>query len=291
MTEELDVPAIIATLVILAVLGSSAFLWIQRIQAPRLSLMPDAGAPSWPIGWVNFGIFICATIFAVVLVQNFGFLFLADTLDANDGELTPWLAVGAVLLLQIPLLAVFYCARRFFPGQYASRLNTSNFSLGAALRYAAPFFLRFLPIIWIVTFFWTQILSILQALGLIDEFEPQELITLFQAGGDPVAIGLLILFAVVLAPLVEELIFRGCIYRFFKSKMTYLPAQGISAVIFASMHGNLLSFVPLILVGVLLARVYEKSGSILVSICFHGFFNAFSLLMLFIMSHSDVLPQ
>ncbi len=290
MTQELDAAAWIATSIILAVLASSAALWIRTIQRPQNEIIPDANAPAWAIGWTNFGIFICAEIVIVSFVQYLGVFFLQDSFEANDGELTPWLAVVAVLLLQVPLLAVFYLARRFMSEQYASRLNAQSYSLGAALREAAPNFLMFLPVIWIVSFAWTKILGVFQALGIIDEFEPQELITLFQSGGDPIAIGILILFAILLAPLVEELIFRGCIYRFLKSKTTFLAAQVLSGIVFALMHGNLLSFVPLILVGVLLARIYEKSGNILVPMCFHAYFNSFSLLMLYIMSHSNVSP-
>ena len=46
--------------------------------------------------------------------------------------------------------------------------------------------------------------------------------------------------------------------------------------LFAVVHANLLSFAPLLLVGILLARNYERSGNLLVPILFHAFFNAFS---------------
>jgi membrane protease YdiL (CAAX protease family) len=144
-----------------------------------------------------------------------------------------------------------------------------------------------LPIIWIVSFAWSQLLTKLQQLSIIDEFPPQELIKLFTYGGDPVAITLLAACAVVLAPIVEELIFRAGIYRFLKSQASLLTAQIISGVFFAVMHGNLMSFLPLVAVGIILARVYERSGSILVSMCFHACFNGFSLLILLIMSQSS----
>jgi membrane protease YdiL (CAAX protease family) len=97
--------------------------------------------------------------------------------------------------------------------------------------------------------------------------------------------------AVALAPIVEELIFRGCLYRFLKSQTTILPAQIISGILFSLIHANIFSFLPLVLVGVLLARVYEKTGSILVSIWFHAFFNGYTLLMLFLVNLSDTIPQ
>ena len=149
----------------------------------------------------------------------------------------------------------------------------------------------FLPLIWIVSLIWTNILGGFQTVGWIEEIEQQELVTLFQNGGHPMAMLLLVTLAVIMAPVVEEIIFRGCIYRFLKSQTSLLVAQIISGCIFSIMHANLLSLVPLILVGILLARIYEKTGSLNASIWFHALFNAFSLLMLFITSMSDAIPQ
>mgnify|MGYP004475375609 CR=1 FL=1 len=288
MATELDPAAIAATLIVLSTLAGSTALWVRKLRSPRSSIIPNIGIGTWPIGWVNFVIFICAAITSIAASQFLGSAIL-NVIGVQANQLTPWLAVAAVLLLQIPLLAVFYITRRFFPAQYASQLNSHAVSIGLALKQAAPYFLRFLPIIWIVSFLWTKILSDLQEFGLIGEFPPQQLVQLFQSGGDPLAICLLVIFAVLLAPIVEELIFRGCIYRFLKSQTSLLLAQLISGVIFALIHANLLSFVPLVLVGILLARSYEKSGNILVPICFHALFNGFSLLMLLIYNQSQVL--
>jgi membrane protease YdiL (CAAX protease family) len=293
MDVQPDAPLIVASLLILAILASSAVLWIRRIQSPQDTIATAPGVPAWPIGWVNFGIFACTMVIVVFVVQNIAatVFFAAPTEDEAPRQLTPWLAVFAVLLLQLPMLAVFYIARRFYPGHYAGRMNHLELSPGAAFRITVPLFLMYLPVIWIASLLWTNVLSALEAAGVIETLEPQQLITLFQDGGDPVAIGLLVAFAVILAPVVEEIIFRGCVYRFLKSQTTLLPAQILSGCIFSFMHANLLSFIPLVIVGVLLARVYEKTGNLMVTIWFHAFFNAFSLLMLFITGMSDAIPR
>jgi membrane protease YdiL (CAAX protease family) len=290
---HIDAPLIVASLLILAILGGSLTLWIKHIQRPHKVVVEAPGVPAWSIGWINFGIFACAMVIAVYLAQIVvgAFFFTPPATDRGPMEMTPWLAVLAVLLLQLPLLAIFYGARRFYPAHYASPLNSKDLSVFAAMRKAVPLFLMYLPIIWIASLIWTNLLTLLEGLGLIQTFQPQELITLFQEGGDPLAIGLLVVMAVVLAPVVEETIFRGCIYRFLKSQTTLVPAQIISGCFFSFMHWNLLSFVPLVLVGIFLARIYEKSGNIMVSMWFHAFFNAFSLLMLFITSMSEAIPQ
>ena len=188
------------------------------------------------------------------------------------------------------MLAVFYGARRFYPGFYASRLNNSKLSIFTSFKKALRLFLMLLPGVWIAALLWAEVLSRFEGFGLIEDLEQQDLVTLFQGGGDPIAIGLLVIAAVILAPIVEELIFRGCLYRFLKSQTTLLPAQIASGIFFSMIHWNLLSFLPLVLVGIFLARTYEKTGNILVAIWFHAFFNAFSLSMLYITHLSDVIP-
>ena len=293
MELQPDPPLIVASLLILAILVSSAALWIRHIQRSRRQIVIDNGVPAWPIGWVDFGIFACAMIITVFVVQNVAaVLFLSAPIEGEaPQELTPRLAVFAVLLLQLPMLAVFYAARRFYPSHYASQLNNAELTVGVAFRQAVPLFLMCLPLIWIASLIWTHLLTALEAAGAIDAFEPQALITLFQDGGDPIAISLLVALAILLAPIVEEIVFRGCVYRFLKSQTTLLPAQILSGCVFSFMHWNLMSFVPLVIVGVFLARVYEKSGNLMVAIWFHAFFNAFSLLMLFITGLSEAIPQ
>ncbi|MFP4156633.1 MAG: CPBP family intramembrane glutamic endopeptidase [Opitutales bacterium] len=291
METQLDGPILVASFLILSILVGSAVLWIRQARRPREAILPHVGIRSWPIGWVNFGIFICTLIFAVFLVQSIGASILFSGEAQETPELTPSLAVAAVLMLQLPMLAVFYVARRFFPAQFAGPLNDARFSQQKAFLTALPLFVMFLPVVWLTTLVWSNLLFALEQMGLVEGVEPQALVTLFADGGHPAAIFLLVVLAVVLAPLVEELIFRGCIYRFLKSKTSLLPAQVLSGAVFAMLHANLLSFVPLLLVGVLLAHIYEKSGNLWVAIWFHAFFNAFSLSILFITGLSDNLPN
>ena len=290
---QVDAPLIFASLSILLTLASSLALWIRHFQKSKSIIEQDPGTPAWPVGWVNFIIFVCAMIIFIYMAQVAASLLFFDAPAAAEGlpELTPWLAVLAVLCLQLPMLAVFYGARRFYPDLYASRLNNMKLSIFTSFKKALRLFLMLLPGVWIAALIWDKVLSGFERFGLIEDVEQQDLVTLFQGGGDPIAIGLLVIAAVILAPIVEELIFRGCLYRFLKSQTTLLPAQIASGIFFSMIHWNLLSFLPLVLVGIFLARIYEKTGSILVAIWFHAFFNAFSLSILFITNLSDVIPK
>ena len=291
--QPVDPPLVVASLLFLGMLAVSLLLWIRHLRRPQPSVTLETGIAAWPIGWVNFGIFVCTLVVTIVVAQVIVVtLFFGEAPDPDSPrELTPSLAVVAVLLLQLPMLAAFYGLRRFYPAHFAGRLNDRTLRPTSAFAQALPLFIRYLPIIWLGALIWGGLLGALEAAGLIEGAEPQEIISLFRNGGDPLAIGLLVVFAVVLAPIVEEIIFRGCLYRFLKSQTTRLPAQLLSGALFALIHLNLFSFLPLLLVGVLLARVYERSGNLLVPIWFHAFFNGFSLLMLYVTSLSEFVPQ
>ena len=86
----------------------------------------------------------------------------------------------------------------------------------------------------------------------------------------------------ILAPFAEETIFRGAIYQFLKGHIPLLAAQVLSGALFAIVHFNLMSFLPLLAIGVFLARIYEKEGNILLPILFHICWNGFSLLIVFL---------
>ena len=89
----------------------------------------------------------------------------------------------------------------------------------------------------------------------------------------------MLLVACVLAPLSEELIFRAGLYRFVRQKLGRTPALLISSVCFGALHANWAGSLPLAVLGMLLAIVYEATGSIRVVVIAHGLFNLNTILI------------
>lgn len=89
----------------------------------------------------------------------------------------------------------------------------------------------------------------------------------------------------------EELFFRGLIMRFSarSSFSRYLPVT-FSAIIFASMHGNIYGMFPIFLAGILLGIFYLFTGSLWCSIVAHIFYNGFQVLLIYF-SDTDVSTQ
>lgn len=81
----------------------------------------------------------------------------------------------------------------------------------------------------------------------------------------------------VVAPIAEELIFRGLMYRRFAKDGGIIPAMIFSSICFGVIHGNIPQFIFAFFSGLVLCLVYEKSGNILIPIICHMAVNCVSL--------------
>lgn len=87
-------------------------------------------------------------------------------------------------------------------------------------------------------------------------------------------------FAVVLAPVAEEFIFRGVLYPVIK-QLGYprLALFGVSAL-FALIHLDAAIALPLFVLALGLTWLYERTDTLLAPIAAHGLFNAANLVLL-----------
>ncbi len=85
--------------------------------------------------------------------------------------------------------------------------------------------------------------------------------------------------AVLIAPVTEELIFRGCLYGMCRQFAGRIPALVFSAVVFAVIHGHPASLPGLFLLSVALTLLYERTGSLWAPIALHALFNGITVLV------------
>jgi membrane protease YdiL (CAAX protease family) len=87
-----------------------------------------------------------------------------------------------------------------------------------------------------------------------------------------------ILIVVVLAPIFEELVFRGCLYASLRRRLAALPANLLSSAVFAVAHPYMLSLPNVMIIGVLSAYAYERTRSLRVPVAFHILWNLLGVL-------------
>jgi len=83
----------------------------------------------------------------------------------------------------------------------------------------------------------------------------------------------------VIVPILEEMLFRGVIYRRMRINTTVMRAILNSALLFGLYHGNMVQFLYGFVCGLLLAYLYEKYGSIWAPIMAHMCMNIVSCLL------------
>lgn len=93
--------------------------------------------------------------------------------------------------------------------------------------------------------------------------------------GQPV--GLMILVVGIIGPICEELMFRGIVFHRLKDWVKPQAAIVISALLFGIYHGNVVQFFYATCMGVMLAIIYDKTGTLWISIVAHIAANLWSL--------------
>jgi membrane protease YdiL (CAAX protease family) len=124
------------------------------------------------------------------------------------------------------------------------------------------------------------------ALGM--RLQQQEVLTRLDTQG----IGFLLTLFVgaVIAPVAEEIFFRGFLYGGLRRRIGILGAMLVSSVFFTALHLSLELFVPIFVLGLFLAWLYEYTGSLYPGILLHASNNAISLILFFLLQSSGLLP-
>lgn len=93
--------------------------------------------------------------------------------------------------------------------------------------------------------------------------------------GDPTPgqIVLGVVSVVVGAPVAEEIFFRGFLFGSLRGRFRFLPSAAISGLVFALFHVEPLLIAVMVFVGIGLAYLYDRRGSLAVPIAAHAMFN------------------
>ncbi|NNE90398.1 MAG: CPBP family intramembrane metalloprotease [Verrucomicrobiales bacterium] len=106
------------------------------------------------------------------------------------------------------------------------------------------------------------------------ESELQPAVESLASERSPVILAVLIISPIIVAPLFEELVFRGYFYGILKKYTDPMFSALISGAIFGAIHLNAAALLPLWFFGIFLALSYEFTRSLWVPIGIHALFNA-----------------
>ncbi len=147
---------------------------------------------------------------------------------------------------------------------YANLFHRSRSSIGATLLLLLPPILLLIPAL---TLLLQEIMHFLIRLFPLSRADQQAFEGTFN-GNVPA------MFAVcILAPVLEEMLFRGIILRAFLLQYSPVKAIILSALLFGLAHLNIYQFVVASLIGLLAGWLYERTHSLIPCIALHTFYN------------------
>ena len=120
-----------------------------------------------------------------------------------------------------------------------------------------------------------------------EEAEVQGTVEILRQSESPMRLAYMGLVTIVLAPVSEEILFRGILFTAILQFRGRGAGIAISSLLFGLIHSNLLTLVPLIVMAIFLTLLYERTRNLLAPIAVHSLFNLANFLMLLI---SDETP-
>jgi membrane protease YdiL (CAAX protease family) len=242
------------SLLLVGALVASWFLW----RAVPLALTNPCGFPLARWGWPE-GVFTGGLV-----------AFFLAMAAASAGRAPGKIDMGSVgtsvaLYGALVLLVVGFLVFRGFNIRETFGLGVG----GWTWRVVAGWLLMLLPLVYFVQ-------SLSYGAGGPDQ-GPQPIVDFLMKSSGWQARAAVCVVAVIVAPVTEELIFRGCLYGMLRSFAGRVPAIAISAILFALIHGHVPSLPGLIVLAAGLALVYERCGSLWAPISMHAGFNALTI--------------
>lgn len=203
---------------------------------------------------------------------------------SKQGYLTNTLAANIFFIL--PLAALV-----FWPKLFGLEFSNIRSLLGLRLKnlsgltkdlFAGPTaYLAY----WVVLFSVLVVYSLVMLkLGINTEDSAHPVVPLLASTENKMNIVYIFILAVIIAPFVEEIMFRGAFYCWLRARFGVLFSVLLSSFIFASVHPQgAVGVLPLTFIGILLALLREWRGTLVAPMIAHACFNAGTLsLVLFI---------
>jgi hypothetical protein len=213
-----------------------------------------------------------ALTFQILVTQLFRKLYPGLALSDGPGLLVSGFSFQIGMLLGVGVAWWLLRSQRF-----VARLDAAEAALSEPPPRLAA---KHAPLAGLVSFLITLAVTLPLMAGwpwLLEQLgrppEPQEAVELFRNSASFAQSAWIALFAVVVAPITEELIFRGGVFRYARGRLPRWAALIAPALIFAAAHRSLTAAPPLFVFGLVQAIAYERTGRIAVPMIAHGLFN------------------
>jgi len=266
----------------LAINGYFIYCKIKRKQI--FKKLDTTNLPPWNIGEI-FKIIILAFSFGYLFFMVVGFLAgIVQSVTKTElpfGDSENFQMIISTIVLDA---MVFIVILRFLWDKHRRKLSDLGFSkkdLSRNIFYGVFGYIGIIPVILMIG---VVVYFIISMFKIIPPAQP--IVDLLLNEKSTALLLLSSIIASIFGPLVEEIFFRGVMYNAIKRKIGVFWGIVITSVLFSFLHTHaleyfLVGFIPIVVLGVVLAYLYEKTGSLIPSFTLHVLNNLGSVIMVF----------
>ena len=213
--------------------------------------------------WNIVDVFRVALIFlsfgyAFIIIEGFIYKIFPVSNNRNME-----MVLNTALINIVGIWVVCYFVKKKY-GQSLSTVGITAKNIFPNICYAIYGYVALLPVlatIMLVTFF------VIKWIGYSPPVQP--VVEILMKEKETSVLWVSIIFAGVFGPVAEEIFFRGFMYGAIKKKFGVLWAIMITAIIFSVLHAHLVGIIPIFVLGMFLAYIFEKTGSLVAPITVH----------------------
>jgi membrane protease YdiL (CAAX protease family) len=220
---------------------------------------------------------MCKVIIIFLFIQRVILLadiFFLSTIPVLQDKQNLRLMLDATVVDIIAIAAVLYFVLNEKRNKITS-LGLTAKRVTVNIKYGVLAYIGLIPILAFVMYLTTALFNKFNI-----PIEPQPVLLILRNEKHIPSLIYMGFFTAIFGPFLEEIFFRGFAYNLFKKTIGIFWGVLVSALFFAYIHANLASFFPIFCLGILLAYLYEKTGSLIPSITVHVIHNSLSLIFL-----------
>lgn len=237
---------------------------------------PEAGWGIWDVCKVAilflfFGYIVIiaeaflSTVFYIFRQDNFRMIINTSILDT--------LAV---------VFIIYFAIDQRKAGLRALGINLKNFSRNVF--YGITGYISLVPVLILILIITAVVINVTKYTP-----ERQPVVELFLKEKGGAFLAYTSLFAAIIGPIVEELFFRGFMYGALKKYIGIFWSMIATAALFAALHTHIVGFFPIFALGILLAYLYEKTGTLVSSITVHVIHNLSMVFLVFLVKQVGII--
>lgn len=242
---------------------------IRRSPVSLACLSPPP--PKWGFGDVVRVVLIFLTSgYAFLIVQA----FFANRLPILYNDNFRMIFNTAMMNFVGISVIVYFVAKKH--GQGIDAIGLSAKGIVRNIFYAVIGYAALIPVvllIMIVTFLVAKIFA----------YEPpvQPIVQVFMEEKQTMILWVSTLFAAIFGPIAEEIFFRGFMYPAVRKTVGVFWGMVVTSAVFSLLHAHLVGFLPIFALGLLLAYLFEKTGSLVPSMAVHMMHNVAMVILVF----------